>query len=87
VELRAMSAEALGGPEKGYADLTEFGSVELSESTFTLAPGEERMVRGTIALTAGKPIKCKSLMCMIAAAVTDQPVRTQICTRVYVHLR
>jgi hypothetical protein len=86
VELKVESAEMAGGATtNGCADLTRSGVVSLSEPRFTLAPGEERTVTGTISLAKTKGIRGKNLMCVIVAAVTDLPVRTQICSRVYAH--
>jgi hypothetical protein len=88
VELRALSlGEAGMRAEAGCADLLNSGKVQLTPSSFPLAPGEERTVEGTLSLEKGARPKGKDLMCVISAAVTDQAVKTQIYSRIYAHAR
>ena len=88
VEVRALSLGEAGiRAEAGTADLLESGEVSLSPSSFALAPGEERTLEGVLSLTKRNLPKGKDLMCVIAAAVTDREVKTQIYSRIYAHAR
>lgn len=88
VEVRALSLGDAGiRPEAGCADLLGSGTVALSPSSFSLEPGEERTVEGTLSLLRRARPKGKDLMCVIAAAVTDRDVKTQIYSRIYSHAR
>jgi hypothetical protein len=85
VELKAISLEEAGSrPEEGYADLLGAARVELEPASFSLAPGEERTVEGTVAVAKQSGSKSRDLACVIAAAVTDMEVKTQIYSRIYV---
>jgi hypothetical protein len=87
VELRALSLQDAGvRPEEGCADLLGDGAVALSPSSFSLKPGEARTVEGTVFVAKqSQPLAAKDFMCIIAAGVTDQAVKTQIYSRVLVH--
>jgi hypothetical protein len=88
VSLHAVSAKAAGVTEHVSAiDLMQAGVLSLSEPEMTLAPGEERTVEGTLRVAKGKAPKGRNLVCVIGAAVIDQPVRTEIYSRVTAHTR
>jgi hypothetical protein len=88
VELKALKLEEAGvRVDAGCAELLGAGDVAISPSVFSLQPGEERTVEGTLSLSKSSRPKGKDLMCVIAAAVTDQEVRTQIYSRLSVHAR
>jgi hypothetical protein len=88
VEIRALSLGEAGlRPEAGCADLLEAGELSITPSTFALAPGEERTVKGVLSLSKRDRPKGKVLMCVVAAAVTDREVKTQIYSRIYAHHR
>jgi hypothetical protein len=87
VELKALSLKEAGlRPEAGCADLLGFGKVSLSPASFSLGPGEERVVAGTLSLVRHGP-KGKALMGVIAATVVQHRTKTPIYTRIYVHTR
>jgi hypothetical protein len=86
VDLKALSSDQAGRSESGWADLLSAAQVVLEPSSFSLAPGEERTVGGTISLPKGR-LKVKDFMCVISAAVTGMAVKTEIYSRIYVHAR
>ena len=87
VELKALSLSEAGiRPEAGCADLLGPGRVAISPATFSLKPGEERPVEGTLTLLKRGP-KGKALMCVIAATVVNQGTKAQTFSRVYVNPR
>ena len=88
VELSALGlAEAGVVLPDSWGDLTRAGTVRLDPRTITLEPGQERVVAGTVSLPRDKGLKGKTLVCVIAAAVTGQAVRTRIYSRLYVDVR
>jgi len=88
VELRVLGAGAMAAPAgTAYGDLLKSGTVKLSEPRLMLAPGEERVLSGTVTLAKRGSIKGKNLMCVIAAAVADQSVRTEVYSRLYARAR
>ncbi|MBI1797422.1 MAG: hypothetical protein HYR74_10270 [Candidatus Eisenbacteria bacterium] len=88
VTLAAMSVASSGSTlAKGDGELLDAAQVRLEPASMVLEPGEQRAIAGTISMSGGKSLKGRNLMCIISAAVTDQPVRTQIYTRIYTHVR
>lgn len=71
----------------GYTDLLSCASVKLFPHKFTLNPGEEKKISGTVFFPKGKSIPEKKLMAVISAVVVDQAVQTQIYSRIYAHLK
>lgn len=89
VELKALSLSEAGiRLEAGCADLLGLGKVAISPATFSLEPGEERTVDGTLSLLKRGP-KGKALMCVIAATVAHHETKTETQTysRIYVRAR
>ena len=71
----------------GYTDLLSCATVKLFPHKFTLNPGEEKKISGTIFFPKGKFVPEKKFMAVISAAVVDQAVQTQIYSRIYAHLK
>lgn len=88
LELQPLSAiETGGGLPDGYEDLLKSANLKLSPAKFSLGPGEERTILGTLFFPKGEALKGKDFMCMVSAAVVDLPVRTQIYSRIHAHVR
>ncbi len=88
VELAAMGVARSGSVlESGDGELLDVARVTLEPASIVLAPGETRTITGTVSMGGKKSLTRKNLTCIIAAAITDQPVRTQIFSRLYVHVR
>ncbi|MGH7741210.1 MAG: hypothetical protein ACRENS_04235 [Candidatus Eiseniibacteriota bacterium] len=88
LELQPLSPEksAVGG-QPGFEDLLSFSKLSLAPAKLTLAPGEQKPVTATLTFPKGQSIKGRKFMCVISASEADQPVRTQIYSRIYVHAR
>ena len=88
VELKALGATASGGSlSAGDGELLSAAVVKIEPASFTLAPGEERPVTGTVSMERAKGLRGRNFMCIVSAAVVDQSVRTQIYSRLYVNAR
>ena len=72
---------------KGFDDLLASANVRLMADTLSLGPGEEKPVTGTVSFPKGTSIKGRKFMCVVAAAVVGNPVRTQVESRIYVHAK
>ena len=71
----------------GYADLLGSAMVKLTPEKFTLQPGEEKIITGTVSFPKGEPLTAKKFMGVVSAAVVGQAVQTQIYSRIYAHTR
>lgn len=69
----------------GYVNLLGSATLELTPAKFTLQPGEERMISGTVFFPKGEPLTGKKFMCIVSAAVVGQSVQTQMYSRIYAH--
>ena len=86
VEMQALTAEKAGVPlRKGCVDLVQAAEVTLTPASFTLEPGEERAIAGTISVGKGKGLKGKDLVGVISASVMNLPVKTRIYSRISAH--
>jgi hypothetical protein len=83
VELAVVSPErSATGVSPGYTNLLDCADVRIDADRITLAPGEERAIPGSVQFAAAKPEGGMPLLCVVSAAVTDLPVRTQIYSRI-----
>ena len=88
VEVQALRARGSATTlPAGCAELLDAAEVKLSPTRFTLGPGEQRTITGTVAFPKGKRLKTRPLMCVVSAAVMDQPVHNQIYARIYAQPR
>ena len=82
VELHMLSAAASGTPlNADDAELLDVAKVHLEPASIMLAPGESRAVTGEVVMNGGRAGKGKNLVCVVAASVADELVRTQIYSR------
>ncbi len=87
VELRALNPlQSATELTPGYADLLDAATVKFTSAHFTLKPGEQATVTGTVLFSKIGSSAGKKYMCVVAAEVVDLPVRTQIYSRIYAHI-
>ena len=66
----------------GYGELLDAAQVTLTPQRFTLAPGEERRITGSVKFRAGAAMPKTPLLCVVSAAAVDRPVLTRIYARI-----
>lgn len=86
VELEVLPADAFGAVlDPGYAELLDSGHLELSDTKLVLEPGEAKTIEGMVSLAKRARRDETTFTCVIAAAVTNLPVKTRILSRVFAH--
>jgi len=71
----------------GYGELLDAAKVTLTPQRFTLAPGEERRITGSVRFPAGVHAPKTPLMCVVSASAVDRPVLTRIYARIVAEAR
>ena len=88
VELRAVSCRDAGATMRpDESELLSVSQVRIEPDSLILGPGEMRTITGTMTMGSKKLTRGSNLVCIISAAVTGEPVRTQIYSRLYAHAR
>lgn len=71
----------------GYADLIGSAHLTLAPTRFSLGPGEEKSILGTLVFPKSPVLKGRRFMGVISATVVGLSVRTQVYSRIFAQVR